>query len=166
MPSTERTWESIIHEIDPDYGRVRDHHYAYQFGSGRRFEDNAGSAQFLARLAGIALTDRDDASVWFLENDDAGHVTMTNPVPAGFVGETFAAYDGPMLRTPTGVVRILVRGARLGCEIVAGAPDGRRIYAPEAVNALIGTDTIYEIVVPAGYVVGGVLGYETAPTVT
>lgn len=74
---------------------------------------------------GIAFTDRDDGTVWLLTHDtdaespdDAGHIAINDTIPRHMNYRLYSAYDGPVFGAVPQLLRLLVRGGRLGYEPV------------------------------------------------
>ena len=73
----------------------------------------------------VGLTDRDDGTVWYLSHrvdDQRFSITTATAAPKHMLGaRVYAANDGPLVSWKKGgpLLRLLVRGGRIGYELVA-----------------------------------------------
>lgn len=92
-----------------------------------------GSMQIPALPQYIAMADRDDGTIWYLQHtltppasDGYGYVSISDQAPAGRDVVTYAAYEGPVLGTNPNL-RLLIRGGRLGYEIYVEEPNPNNV---------------------------------------
>lgn len=69
-----------------------------------------------AQPGGIGLTDREDGQVYVLSS--LGDYVWVRPRPRLYRGPVFDAWRGPEMRVGRDRLRLLLRGARLGYEVV------------------------------------------------
>lgn len=125
--------------------------------------DRFGPIQVPVRVPDIALTDRGDGTVWALQNDGLDRIKIVSPLPSGFHGLIYSAFEGPRIETPFGSAELIVRDGFLGYEVrddITGTPPA---FAPDKTRARTDRDTVFKIIAPSVMVRGGALAYETEP---
>lgn len=133
-----------------------------------------GRARVPPKIFGIAMTDRDTGTVYWLKivtTGGADYVAVETPVPSVFQGKTFPAFEGPQIRVTqhneTLHLRLLLRAGFLGYEVVTDARElgMRPIVIKDVEEARPATDKVYEIITVAGnFQDGDVLAYERRTT--
>lgn len=116
---------------------------------------------------GMVLTDRDDGTLWQLKQnttedspDGAGHVSITDVYAVNQDHRVYAAYDGPLLGEH-GTIRLLIRGGRIGYEMVSWGPGTSDISQSPVYTRNGFRGDFSEIIVPLSWVrFDDVLGWE------
>lgn len=116
---------------------------------------------------GIVLTDRDDGTLWILTHntvesspDGDGHVSIKDTFALTQDHRIYTANEGPVLGEH-GTIRLLVRGGRLGYEMVSWG-QGIRSVSQQTVHTRNGFRGDFgKIIVPSTWVrFDDVLGWE------
>ena len=81
-----------------------------------------GPADIPPTPSGVAMTGRDDGLFYWLSDDGAGAVSLVlfTTLPRNWGGTIRGAFDGPLLTSPMGTLRLYVTGAALSYELARG----------------------------------------------
>jgi len=99
---------------------------------------------------GVVLTDRSSGTEYLLSHTSGGAVDLVTPVPSAWRGRVQGPYDGPVVQSAAGPLRLYVEGGVLGYELgPEGANQGRVLT-----RSYTDYSTVYELEPGDGWAYG------------
>ena len=123
-----------------------------------------GPADIPPTPAGVAMTARDNGLVYWLSDDGAGAVSLVrSDVPRGWGGTIRGPFDGPLLPSSLGLLRLYVTGAAFSYEL-AGARSAGASVARVLSRRVGHTSQVYELTAAEPFSFGDTLTFTLVTT--
>ena len=118
-----------------------------------------GPADIPPAPPGVAMTARDNGLVYWLTDDGAGAVQLNQTaLPKGWGATVRGPFDGPLLTSSMGILRLYVSGAALQYELAG--PRSAGASTPRVLSRRIGhTSQVYELSAPDPFSFGDALTF-------